>query len=318
MNIFVTRQIPENGLKLLKEKHDVEVYEKDQIIPRDELLKKIKGKDAVLTLLTEKVDAEFFDAAGDQLKIVANYAVGYDNIDIAEAAKRNIFVSNTPGVLTEAVAEHALALMLAVARRVPEADRFMRAGKYTHWLPLGFLGQSLWGKTLGVVGLGRIGSWLAEAAHRGFNMKIVYNDVAHNDEFEMKLDAKFHELDVILKTADVVSLHVPLLDSTRHLIGKKELDLMKPTSILINTSRGPVIDEAALYNALKEGKIFGAGIDVYENEPRIQPGLEKLDNVVLTPHIASATINARESMSEIAANNILHVLDGKPPLNPVK
>ncbi|MCA9388239.1 D-glycerate dehydrogenase [Candidatus Berkelbacteria bacterium] len=318
MKVYVTREIPENGLKALREKHEVEVYGEDQVIPRKELLAKIHGQDAVLTLLTEKVDAEFFEAAGKQLKIVANYAVGYDNIDLAEAQKRNIFISNTPGVLTESVAEHAMALMLAVARRVPESDRFMRAGEYTHWMPLGFLGQSLWGKTLGVIGLGRIGSWLAEAAHRSFNMEIMYNDIVHNDEFEMKLSAKYHQIETILKNADVISLHVPLLESTRHLIGKKELSLMKPNAILINTSRGPVIDEAALYEALKSKQIFGAGLDVFENEPKVHPGLDKLDNVVLTPHIASATVNAREEMAEIAANNILNVLDGKQPLNPVK
>ncbi len=318
MKIFVTRKIPKNGIELLKAAHEVEVYEKDQVIPRTELLEKIAGKDAVVTVLTEQVDAEFFDAAGDQLKVVANYAVGFDNIDVREASKRDIFITNTPGVLTEAVAEHTFALMMTVARRVVEADDFVRAGKFYHWMPLGFLGPSLWGKTIGIVGLGRIGSWVAEAAFRAFHMKVLYHDPDRHDEFEMKLDAEYHELPTLLKRADVVTLHVPLVDSTRHLIGKKELALMKETAILVNTARGPVVDESALYSALKDRNIFGAGLDVFEDEPKLHPGLAKLPNVVLTPHIASATTEAREAMAEIAAQNVLAVLAGKPPLNPVR
>ena len=318
MKIFLTRKITDNGIKLLRELGQLEIHEEDNAIERSDLLEQIKGVDAVVTMLTEKVDAEFFEAAGPQLKIVANYAVGFDNVDLAEAERRGVVITNTPGVLTEAVAEHALALMLAVARRIVESDRFTRAGEYFSWMPLGFIGQSLQGKTLAVVGLGRIGTWLAEAAHRGLNMKILYTDVKHDNVLEEKLGAKFHSLDVLLKEADVVSIHVPLLDSTRHLIAERELSMMKSTAILINTSRGPVIDEAALYHALKENKIFGAGLDVYEHEPKLYSGLEKLPNVVLTPHIASATIEAREAMAEIAANNVRAVLSGHPPLNPVK
>lgn len=317
MKILVTHKIPENGIELLKEIGTVDVYEHEQVIPRAVFLDRVRGADAVVTMVTDHVDKELFDAAGPQLKVVANYAVGFDNIDVREATNRGITVTNTPGVLTEAVAEHALGLMLAVARRIPEADAFTRAGKYAGWMPLGFLGQSLWGKTLGIVGLGRIGTWIAEAAYRGFNMKIMYTDVKHDDELEMKLGATYHQLDTILKEADVVSIHVPLLESTRHLIGERELNLMKSSTILINTSRGPVVDEAALYHALKENKIFGAGIDVFEHEPKIYHGLEKLPNIVLTPHIASATIEARTAMAEIAANNVRSVLKTGKPLNPV-
>ena len=317
MKILVTHKIPQNGIELLEEVGTVDVYERDQVIPRAVFLDRVCGVDAVVTMVTDHADKELFDAAGPQLKVVANYAVGFDNIDVREATNRGITVTNTPGVLTEAVAEHALGLMLAVARRIPEADAFTRAGKYAGWMPLGFLGQSMWGKTLGIVGLGRIGTWIAEAAYRGFNMKIMYADVQHDDELEIKLGATYHQLDTILKEADVVSIHVPLLESTRHLIGERELNLMKSSAILINTSRGPVIDEAALYHVLKENKIFGAGIDVFEREPKIYHGLEKLPNVVLTPHIASATIEARTAMAEIAANNVRSVLKTGKPLNPV-
>ncbi|MBI2589568.1 D-glycerate dehydrogenase [Candidatus Berkelbacteria bacterium] len=318
MRIVVTRRIPEEGLALLRRIGTVEVYTHDKIIPRAELLKRIHGANAALTLLTEKVDAEFFEAAGSSLKIVANYAVGFDNIDIREANKHGVVITNTPGVLTEAVAEHTLALMFAVARRVVESDAFMRTGQYTHWLPLGFLGQSLWGKTLGIIGLGRIGTWVAEAAHRGLNMQILYHDSGRSDELEMKLNAEYHELDVLLRKSDIVTLHVPLTDETQHLIGERELSKMKPTAILINTARGPVVDEQALYHSLHERKIFGAGLDVFEHEPKLYHGLEKLPNVVLTPHIASATNEARQAMAEIAARNIIEVLAGRPPLNPIK
>ncbi len=317
MKIVVSHRIPDNGIELLEDVADVEVYDGEGLIPRSELLRRIHGADAVLTMLTDRVDAEFFDAAGPQLKIVANYAVGFDNFDLDEAAKRGIVVTNSPGVLTQAVAEHALALMLAVARRVVEADAYTRDGKYEGWMPLGFLGEPLAGKTLGIVGVGRIGTWLAEIAHRGLGMKILYTDVHHDDELEVKLGATYHTLDVLLRESDVVSIHVPLLPSTHHLIDAHALRQMKPTAILVNTSRGPVVDEAALYHALKERTIFGAGLDVFEHEPKIQHGLAKLPNVVLTPHIASATLDARASMAEIAATNIRAVLKGHPALNPV-
>ncbi len=317
MKVFVSHRIPDNGLALLREVATVDLYTGEDPIGRAELLERVAGADAALTMLTDHVDAGFFDAAGPQLKIVANYAVGFDNIDAAEAARRGVVTTNSPGVLTQAVAEHALGLMLAVARRVVEADGFLRAGKYHGWMPLGFLGQQLSGKTLGVVGVGRIGSDLAEMAHRGLGMKILYTDVHHDDALESKLGAAYHTLDVVLRESDVVSIHVPLMESTHHLIGAHELSQMKRTAILINTSRGPVIDEAALHHALRERTIFGAGLDVFEHEPKLHPGLETLPNVVVTPHIASATPEARESMAEIAANNIRAVLRGHAPLNPV-
>ena len=317
MKILLTHRIPDNGLELLREAGELYVWKDDSVMPREEILKQCQGVDAIVSMVTDKMDAEIFDAAGPQLKVVANYAVGFDNIDVREAEKRGIVVTNTPGVLTQAVAEHALGLMIAVARRIVEADTFTREGKYAGWMPLGFLGQSLWGKTLGIVGVGRIGTWLAEAAHSGLNMNILYTDVHHDDELEMKLGATYHTLDVLLKDSDVVSIHVPLIESTHHLIGERELAHMKESAILINTSRGPVVDEAALYHALKEKKIFGAGLDVFEDEPKLYHGLEKLSNVVLTPHIASATIEAREAMAEIAANNVRSVLQAGKPLNPV-
>lgn len=317
MRILLTHRIPENGLALLREAGEIDVWEHEAVMPRDEILRRVKDADAIVSMVTDKMDSEVFEAAGPQLKVVANYAVGFDNIDVREAERRGIVVTNTPGVLTQAVAEHALGMMIAVARRIVEADDFTRAGKYKGWMPLGFMGQSLWGKTLGIVGVGRIGTWMAEAAHRGLNMKILYTDVHHDDELELKESATYHSLDVLLKQSDVVSIHVPLLEKTRHLIGAHELRLMKPTAILLNTSRGPVVDEAALYHALKAGKLFGAGLDVFEAEPKLYPGLAALPNVVLTPHIASATIEAREAMAEIAANNIRAVLRGTAPLNPV-
>lgn len=317
MKILLTHRIPENGLALLREAGTVDVWERDAVMPRAEILRRAKGVSAIVSMVTDRMDAEVFEAAGQQLKIVANFAVGFDNIDVREAERRGILVANTPGVLTQAVAEHALGMMIAVARRIVEADDFTRAGKYAGWMPLGFMGQSLWGKTLGIIGVGRIGTWMAEAAHRGLNMKIIYSDVHHDDELELKENATFHSLDVLLRESDVVSIHVPLLESTRHLIGARELALMKPTAILLNTSRGPVIDETALYYALKAGKLFGAGLDVFEREPKLVRGLAGLPNVVLTPHIASATIEAREAMAEIAANNVRAVLRGAAPLNPV-
>jgi len=227
-------------------------------------------------------------------------------------------VSNTPGVLTEAVAEHALALIFSTAKSIVEADKYVRSGKYTQWEPKGFLGPQLTGKTLAIIGLGRIGSMVAEVAHLGLKMDILYHDVKRNEDFESKVDAKFGELDEVLKQADVVSIHVPLLPATKHLINKEKLSLMKNSAILINTSRGPVVDEKALIEALSSKQIWGAGLDVFENEPALSPGLVELPNVVITPHTASATIEARDAMSKIAAENILAALDGQTPPNLVK
>ncbi|MDP2720954.1 MAG: D-glycerate dehydrogenase [bacterium] len=317
--VYVTRSISEDGIELLKKKgFQVDINPENKVLSKDELKKSIAGYDGLLCLLTDKIDGEVLDAAGKQLKIVANYAVGYDNIDVRAANERKIFVSNTPGVLTEAVAEHTFALLMAVAKRIAEADKFVRNGKYTQWEPKGFLGPQIWGKTIGIVGLGRIGSFVTQIAHGGFNMEVLYYDVKKNEEFEMRFSAKYKNLPGLLGQSDFVTIHVPLLPETHHLIGAKELGTMKQTAILINTSRGPVIDEVALVEALKSKKIAGAGLDVYEHEPDLTPGLSELPNVVLTPHTASATNEARSAMSRIAAENIIAALEGKQPPNLVK
>ncbi|HJV33230.1 MAG TPA: D-glycerate dehydrogenase [Patescibacteria group bacterium] len=313
--IFVTRKIPKVGIDLLKASgHQVRVWPKSAVIPRKELLKGAKGAEAVLSLLTDKIDDAFFDAAGRQLKIVANYAVGYDNFDLAAFKRRGVLAANTPGVLNGAVAEHAVALMFAVAKRIPESDRFTRAGKYKGWEPELLLGTELAGKTLGILGLGRIGAGVAKRA-KGMDMDVLYYDVKRNEAFEKELGAKYATVEELLGSADVVSLHVPLLPSTRHLIDAKRLKTMKRTAILVNTSRGPVIDEKALVAALKARRIGGAGLDVYENEPKLAPGLAKLPNVVLTPHTASATVETRDAMARLAAQAVLDALAGKTPTN---
>ncbi len=318
--VFVTRKIPNEGLDLLRNEKEVDlhVWEKNCVIPRKELLKRVRGIDALLSLLTDRIGSEVMDAAGPQLKIISNYAVGYDNVDVKAATARKIVVTNTPGVLTEAVAEHTFALLLSIARRIPESDRFARAGRYKGWEPMLLLGTELQGKTLGVVGLGRIGSRVAEMAVRGMGARAIYHDRKRDAKFEKQFKARFCEtLPELLREADFVSLHVPLLPSTYHLIGEKELKVMKRTAYLINTSRGPVVDEKALVRALKGGWIRGAALDVFEEEPRLAPGLAKLENVVLTPHTASATIEARGAMARLAAQAVLDVLAGKKPENVV-
>jgi len=314
--VFVTHKIPADGLKLLEGQVELDIWEGEEVIPREELLKRVKGADALLPLLTDKIDAEVMDAAGKGLKVIANYAVGYDNIDVPAATERKIYVANTPGVLTEAVAEHTFALLLSAARRIPESDRFVRDGKYTGWGPMLLLGTEVKDKVLGVVGLGRIGSRVAEMASKGMGMKVIYYDIKQDPEFEKQFNAVYKkELDDLLKEADFITVHVPLLPATRHLISAERLALMKPAAYLINTSRGPVVDEAALVEVLKEGKIRGAALDVFENEPRLSPGLAELPNAVLTPHTASATDEARGAMSVLAAQAILDVLAGKAPVN---
>jgi len=316
--IFVTRQILESGINLLKGKdYEVEISDFDGVLPREQLLGKIKGADAVLALLTDKINAEFFDAAGPQLKIVANYAVGYDNIDVPEAKKRGIIVTNTPDVLTESVAEHAIALMFALAHRIVESDQFMRDGKYAGWAPMLFLGNDMAGKTVGLVGLGRIGSTVAKRLKQGFDMKIMYFDVHRNEDLEKEYGLVYADLETVLRKADFVSIHVPLLPATRHLIGEAQLKMMKKGAYLINTSRGPIVDEKALVEVLKNGVIRGAGLDVYEEEPKMAPGLAELDNVVITPHTASATEETRGAMSELAAKNIIEVLEGREAITPI-
>ncbi len=314
MKIYITRPILQNGITMLKKNHEVIVNPEDRVLTKEELKQAVKGSDAIVALLTDTIDGELLEAAGPQLKIVANYAVGYDNIDLAAAKEKNVLVSNTPEVLSEAVAEHAFTLVMAVARRVVEADRFMRAGHYKQWEPLGFLGVELKGKLLGILGLGRIGSRVGEIG-KSFGMHIGYYDIQRNEEFERAMGATFLSKEEVLQTADVVSVHVPLLESTRHFIGRQEFAIMKDTAILVNTSRGPVVDEGALVEALNTKTIFGAGLDVFEQEPKLSPGLAECDNVIITPHIASATTEAREAMARVAAENVLAALAGKTPPN---
>ncbi len=316
--VFITRQIPEIGINLLKDKgFEVEIGPEGKI-SREELLEKVKGVDAILSVLTEKIDKEIMDAAGDQLKIVANYAVGYNNIDVSEAKKRGIMVTNTPGVLTDTVADHTVALILAIARRIVEADKYTRAGKYKAWGPKLFLGGDLVGRTLGVVGLGRIGSSVAERMDKGFKMKVVYYDIDRNQELEEKYGWKYCELDDLFKEVDYITLHTALTEETRHLISRERLESMKATAYLVNTSRGPVVDEEALVEILRENKIAGAALDVFEDEPELKPGLAELDNVILTPHIASGTKGTRNKMAEMAAQNVIAVLEDKAPENLVE
>jgi len=316
--IFITRQIPEKGINILKEKGwDVAVGPEEKI-SREELLEGVKGVEAILSVLTEKIDGEVMEAAGKQLKVIANYAVGYNNIDVAEAKKRGIMVTNTPGVLTDAVAEHAVALLFAVAERIVEADRYTRAGKFKAWGPKLLLGADIKGRTLGIIGLGRIGSAVAQRMQDGFDVKIIYFDIRRNEELEKKFNIEYRELDDLLKEADFVSLHTALTDETRHLINAERMKMMKTTAYLINTSRGPIVDEKALLEALKNKTIAGAALDVFENEPELTPGLAELENIVLTPHIASATKETRDKMAEMAANNITAVLGGQTPPNLVE
>ena len=320
--IFITRKIPESGIiKLKSAGYEVEVNPVDKVLSKEELISFLKkGKyDAVLALLTDKLDTDVFEAAGSQCKIFANMAVGFDNVDVAAAKKAGIMVTNTPGVLTDTVAEHTFALLLAIAHRVSEGDRFARAGKYHGWEPMMLLGTDVSKKTLGILGLGRIGSRVAHHGAKGFEMKVLYYDVKRNEDFEKEVDAEFRaSAEEVLKEADFVSIHVPLLPTTRHLLNAERLKLMKPTAYLINTSRGPVIDEKALADALQKGIIKGAALDVFENEPAIEPELLKLENVILTPHIASATEETRAKMSELAAENIIAALSGQTPPNLVK
>jgi len=313
MKIFVTRKIPESGLDYLRKYHKIEVNPQDRVLSKQEILQGLKGKDGLLCLLTDIIDKEIIESEHN-LKMIANYAVGYNNIDVKTATKHKIPVSNTPDVLTDTTAEMAWALLFSVARRVVEADRFTRQGKFKGWAPMLMHGQDVTGKTLGVVGTGRIGSTFALKS-KGFKMNILYYDQVKNKQIEEELSAKKVELERLLKESDFISLHMPLLSETHHLIGEKQLKMMKKTAILINTSRGPIIDEQALVKALKNNWIFGAGLDVYEHEPEINKELFKFDTVVLQPHSASATTETRTKMAIMAAENMIVGLKGGIPPN---
>jgi D-3-phosphoglycerate dehydrogenase len=311
--VYITRQIPEPGLELLRKNFEVEVNPEDRVLTREELLEKVRGRDAILCLLTDKIDAQVMDSATGA-RIFANYAVGYDNIDVLEATKKGILITNTSGVLTETTADLAWALLMATARRVVEADRFTRAGKFKGWGPMLLLGVDVWGKTLGLVGAGRIGSAMARRSV-GFKMNLLYHDPYSNRELEEELGVKKADLDTLLKESDFISIHVPLTQETHHLIGEREFSLMKHSAHLINTSRGPVVDEEALVQALQNRRIAGAGLDVYEHEPQLTPGLTELDNVVVVPHIASASTETRTKMATIAAQSITDFFEGLRPVH---
>ncbi|OYT67514.1 MAG: D-glycerate dehydrogenase [Candidatus Wolframiiraptor sp. EX4484-121] len=313
--VYVARKIPEVGIELLKKFCDVNY--RDEIPPpsREELLDAVEDVDAIYCTLSERIDREVMDRAG-KLRVIGTMSVGVDHIDVNYATSRGIYVVYTPGVLTETVADHAWALLLATARRVVEADRIIREGGWEiPWAPTMMLGYDVHGKTLGVVGMGRIGSAVARRA-KGFNMRVLYYDIIRRKELEEELGAEYVELDELLRESDFVTLHVPLTPKTRGLIGERELRLMKKTAILVNTSRGPVVEQKALTRALREGWIAGAGLDVFEEEPiPADDPLLKLDNVVLTPHIASASHDTRNRMAEYAAEGIIKVLKGERPDN---
>ena len=312
--VFITRRISESAITLLESKlGKVAVSPHDRPLTRDELLENLGDCVGLLCMLTDRMDAAAIEAA-PKLKVIANHAVGFDNIDVAAATRRKIAVTNTPDVLNDATADMAWALLFAAARRVAEGDRGLRAGNFPAWGPAVFLGADITGTTLGIVGAGRIGSAMARKSI-GFKMPVLYCDHTPRTELGRDLHARKVGLDELLRESDFVSVHVPLLPETRHLIGRDQLRMMKTTAVLVNTSRGPVIDESALVEALRERRIAAAGLDVYENEPRLAPGLAELANVVLTPHIASATPATRRGMAEMAARNIVAALTGEAPPN---
>jgi glyoxylate reductase len=300
-------------MNVVLERCDADVWEEEEAIPRDDLLARIKGKAGAITLLTERVDAEFLDAAGPDLVIVANYAVGFDNVDVEECTRRGVLVSNTPEVLTETTADTAWTLLMTAARRVAEGDRFLRSRRPWIWAPEMMLGQDVHGKVLGVVGFGRIGQAMARRAS-GFGMRVVYYDVIRPPEdVARELRAEYRDFDDLLADADFISIHVALTPETRHQFGADQFRKMKPTAVLVNTSRGPVVDEAALVDALREGEIFGAGLDVFENEPEVHPELLELDRAVVIPHLGSATVETRDAMGFLAVENLHAALEGRRP-----
>jgi len=314
--VFVTRKLPEKAMKILESRFDIKVWAEEMPPPKSILIEEVKEADGLICLLTEKIDEEVINAAGEQLWGISQVAVGYDNIDVEAATKKGIYVTNTPGVLTETTADYAFALLMAVARRIAEADRYVKSGKWKiPWGLMMMLGQDVWGKTIGIIGMGRIGSAVAKRA-KGMNMKILYYDVYRNEKAEKELGTKYVDLETLLRESDFVTLHVPLTPATHHLINEERLKLMKKTACLINTSRGSVVDEKALYKALKEGWIWAAGLDVWEQEPTdLNNPLLKLENVTASPHIASASYETRTRMAVMAVENMTAILDGRVPPN---
>ena len=312
--IYVTRRIPEPGLEVLRQfTHNVVINPTNHSHTREELVEKAEGADGILCMLSDPIGSEVMDAAPG-LKGIANYAVGYNNIDVAEATRRKIPVSNTPGVLTDATADLAWALLMSVTRRIVEGDNMVRRGQFKGWAPMLLLGCDIVGKTLGIVGAGRIGTAMALRS-KGFSMDVIYHSRRKNEILEAELGARMVDKQTLISESDFISLHVPLTDETRHFISKKELESMKRFAFLINTSRGPVVDEEALVEALRSGRIAGAGLDVYEKEPAVHEGLLGLNNVVLAPHTGSATIETRSKMAVMAAEDLVAMLQSRKPTN---
>lgn len=313
--IYMTRKIPERGLEKIKQNFNVEVWPNDDSPPKHVILEKAANVDGLVTLLSDPIDAEVFSVA-DDLQIISQYAVGFDNISIKEATKQGVYVTNTPGVLSETTADFAWALLMAVARKVVEADEYVRKGEWAvAWHPKMLLGKDVYGSTLGIIGLGRIGSAVAKRA-QGFDMDVLYYSRSRKQKLEQKIDLEYTQLEDLLRRSDFVSLHVPLTDETYHLIDEEALQLMKETAILVNNARGDVINEKALYTGLKEGWIAGAGLDVFEQEPTSKDNpLLSLDNVVVAPHISSASYKTRSKMAEIVAQNLISFFEGETPPN---
>jgi glyoxylate reductase len=312
-DVLITRPIMDEPLARLRERCEVTVHENEFGIPRDELLRVVAGRDAIVTMLTEKVDAELLESAGDQLTIVANHAVGFDNVDLAACTAAHVLASNTPDVLTETTADTAFALLMAAARRVGEGERFLRDGRPWIWGPLMMLGQDVHHKTMGIVGFGRIGQAVARRA-KGFGMDVIYADAFRlPPEVEAETGATRVELGDLLARADFVSIHTNLTPETRHLFDAAAFEAMKDTAVLVNTSRGPVVDEAALAEALEAGEIFAAGLDVFEREPEVEARLLTLENAVVIPHLGSATVDTRIAMGNVVADNVFAALEGRRP-----
>lgn len=315
--VVVTGRVSQSAVDSLADEHEVVLHNEEEAISRDRLLEMVKGADALVTLLTESVDAELLDAAGPQLRVVANVAVGYNNVDVDACRERDVLVTNTPGVLTDATADTAFGLLLMVSRRLGEGDRIIRSGTPWKWGMFYLLGQGLQGKTIGIVGLGEIGAAMARRA-RAFGMEVAYHSRRPcAPELAEELAASRMDLEDLLRTADVVSLHCPYSEATHHLIGAQQLALMKDSAYLVNSARGPIVDEDALVRALREGTIAGAGLDVFEDEPRVHEGLLELENVALAPHLGSATVETRTAMAQLAADNVLAVLRGEAARTPV-
>jgi glyoxylate reductase len=314
MKVLVTGNLPDDTVAPLKARYDVEIHPHHRPMAPEAVLEAVRDKHGLLCMITDPVNAALLKQA-PQLKIIANFGVGYNNIDVAAATQRRIMVTNTPGVLTDATADLAMALVLAMGRRLVAADHHTRNGQFKFWAPFYFLGNEITGKTLGIIGMGRIGEAVARRA-AGFDMTVLYHNRNPLDaEKERQLGVRYTELERLLQQVDYLTLHVPLTPGTHHLIGARELAMMKPSAFLINTARGPVVDEQALLEALQAGRLAGAGLDVYENEPRITAGLELLNNVVLLPHVGSATVETRRRMATLAVDNLLAGLEGRTPPN---